>query len=97
MRPFSPQVEAEIRRIAQDAIALGWTPELLFQSSWNIVGIENRPGLAGCMRTGDRITDVTENYIEISRDGIKTKLYHPDREFPWRKAVRPGAKEEHVR
>jgi hypothetical protein len=29
-RPLTPHIEAEIRRIALDAIAQGWTPELLW-------------------------------------------------------------------
>lgn len=79
MRPHNPHIEAEIRRIAQDAIALGWSPELLWGDRWNIVGIENRPGLAGCMRLGEIVTDVTEDYIETKHNGVKLKFYHPDR------------------
>ena len=89
-KQINPEVEAEIRRIALDAISLGWSPELLWeQKFWNIVNGENRPGLAACLRPGDVITDVTEDYIEIenSRDGFKTKFYHPDREFPWKRRV----------
>lgn len=88
MRPHNPHIEAEIRRIAQDAIALGWSPELLWGDRWNIVGIENRPGLAGCMRPGDKITAVTEDYIEILRGEHRTRFYHPDKEFPWKKYIR---------
>lgn len=88
-RPIKPEVAAEIRRIAPDAIARGWTSELLWeQKFWNIVDGENQPGLAACMRPGDKITDVTGNYIEISREEKKTRFYHPDKEFPWKRYIR---------
>ena len=91
-KQLKPEVEAEIRRIALDAISLGWSPELLWeQKFWNIRGIENRPGLAACLRPEDTITDVTEDYIEISRDGIKTRFYHPEREFPWKRRCNRGS------
>ena len=83
-KPLTPHIEAEIRRIALDAIAQGWTTELLWGDRWNIVNGKNRPGLAGCMRPGDRITAVTEDYIETANKGARLRFYHPDREFPWK-------------
>ncbi|MGI6079264.1 MAG: hypothetical protein ACOYCB_14105 [Fastidiosipilaceae bacterium] len=86
---FDPRIKAEIRRIAPDAIARGWTSEMLWENRfWNIVDGVNRSGLAACMRPGDKITDVTGNYIEISREEKKTRFYHPDKEFPWKKYIR---------
>lgn len=86
---FDPRIKAEIRRIAPDAIARGWTSELLWgQEFWNIMNGENRPGLAACMRPGDKITAVTEDYIEILRGEHRTRFYHPDKEFPWKKYIR---------
>lgn len=67
-RQLDPRVKAEIQKIAPDAIARGWTSETLWeQKFWNIVDGENRPGLAACMKPGDKINAVTEDYIEICR------------------------------
>lgn len=82
---LDPHIKAEIQRIAPDAVAWGWYPELLWeQRFWNIVGGKNMPGLAACMRPGDRITAVTEDYIETANKGARLRFYHPDREFPWK-------------
>jgi len=79
-RELDPRCAEEIQRIAPDAVARGWSPELLWeQRFWNIcAGGENRPGLAALMRPGDRITDVTELYIETTNEGVKQRFYHPD-------------------
>lgn len=92
-KQINPEVEAEIRRIALDAISLGWSPEMLWETRfWNVKGIENRPGLAAVIGPGDTITEVTEKYIEItSRDGFKTRFYHPDKEFPWKRRCNHGS------
>ena len=85
--PLDPEVRAEIQRIALEAISLGWTPELLWEARfWNIVpGAGNRPGLAAVMRPGDKITEVTEDYIAITKaSGIVQRFYHPDRP-PWKR------------
>ena len=88
-RQLDPWVKAEIQKIAPYAIARGWSPEMLWESRfWNIVDGVNRTGLAACMRPGDRITAVTGDYIEISREEKKTRFYHPDKEFPWKKYIR---------
>lgn len=87
-KPLDPEVKAEIQRIALEAVSLGWTPDLLWETRfWNITktGI-NRPGLAAVMRPGDKIIEVTEDYIAIkSRFGVVNKFYHPDRPHPWLK------------
>lgn len=91
-RPLNPEVEAEIRRIALDAIDQGWSPEMLWESRfWNIVDGVNRTGLAACMRPGDVITNVTEDYIEICREDRRTRFYHPDRDFLWRRRCNSGS------
>lgn len=78
------RIRQEIMRIALKAVSLGWTPELLWEEKfWNIKGVENRPGLIATMRPGDKIVEVTENYISIERSGVVTRFYHPDRPHPW--------------
>ena len=88
-RQLDHRVKAEIQKIAPYAIARGWASETLWeQKFWNIVDGENRPGLAACMKPGDKITAVTEDYIEICREERRTRFYHPDRSFPWKIYIR---------
>jgi len=59
-----PKVEAEIRRIEHQALALGWSHERL----WNAGYWHPWPrGLAAVMDAGDRIVDVTGEHIIIER------------------------------
>ena len=75
----------EIRSIVLDAMGAGWTPELLWMKEfWNVTPEGNKSGLAAVMHPGDKITEVTENYIAIQRpSGVVHKFYHPDRRHPW--------------
>lgn len=87
-KPLDPDIKAEIQKIALEAISLGWTPELLWETRfWNIIpGAGNRPGLAALMNPGDKLGEITGDYIEIIRpSGTVHRFYHPDRPYPWKK------------
>lgn len=85
-KPLDSEIRAEIQRIALEALSLGWQPELLWEPRfWNAT-LErgNRPGLAALMKPGDKIIEVTEDYIAIERSsGMVHRFYHPDRPHPW--------------
>ncbi len=88
----NPQAAARIRVREAEALAVGWTFEQLWESRfWNITNGRNRPGLAATMRPGDKLGEITENYIEIIlKSGVVHRFYHPDRIQPWEK-VSAGA------
>jgi hypothetical protein len=75
----------EIRSIVLDAMAAGWTPELLWtETFWNVTPEGNKSGLATVMRPKDKIVEVTPDYITIKRpSGVTHKFYHPGRRHPW--------------
>jgi hypothetical protein len=63
-REIDPGIVAEIERIEGQALALGWSRERL----WNSNFWHPRPrGLAAVMDAGDRIVEVTGDYIAIER------------------------------
>jgi hypothetical protein len=84
-KPLDPQVKTEIQRVLLEALSLGWTPEMLWEARfWNVTEAGNRPGLAAVMWPGDRIIEVTEDYIAIQRaSGVVHRFYHPERPHPW--------------
>ena len=74
----------EIRSREAEALALGWTKELLYgEKRWNIVNLQNRTGLAAIMQSYYEIGDITPDYIETYRfrhgTKIVQKFLHPDR------------------
>ena len=80
------EVAARIRAKQAQALAAGWSLELLWETRfWNIGSDgKNRPGLAALLKPGDDIGAVTKNCIEIIRpSGIIHRFYHPDHEQPW--------------
>lgn len=95
-RPLDPQVKAEIQKILLEALSCGWTTDLLWEARfWNsIPGAGNRPGLAAVMRPGDKVIEVTEDYIAIKKpSGVVQKFYHPERPHPWIK-IKKGDNDE---
>ena len=71
-RPVPPDVAAEVQRIEDEAMALGWTPEEL----WQTAGWVSELGLAALMWPGDRVEAVTAEYIAVRRrDGNRTRFY----------------------
>lgn len=66
---INPLVEAKIRARELGALALGWTPEELWEPNfWNIGLGGNRRGLASCMRPDQEIGEITAEYIEVYRE-----------------------------
>lgn len=82
-----PEVAARIRAREEQALACGWSRDLLWDTRvWNIGSDgKNRPGLAALLSPKDYIGEITENYIEIINwpGGFKHRYYHPDRQQPW--------------
>jgi len=71
-RTIPPDVAAEVQRIEDEAIALGWTPEEL----WQTAGWVSELGLAALMNQGDRVEEVAGEYIALRlRDGSRTRFY----------------------
>ena len=71
-RPVPPDVAAEVQRIEDEALALGWSKEDLWQNA----GWVSDLGLAAVLWPGDRVEEVTAEYIAIRRrDGNRTRLY----------------------
>lgn len=86
MQKLRPEIKTEIQKIVLDAISCGWTVDMLWEARfWNPVpGAGNRLGLAAVMWPGDKIIEVTEDYIAIQRaSGIVHRFYHPERLHPW--------------
>ena len=80
------EVAARIRARETEALAAGWSWELLWETRvWNIgTDGKNRTGLAALLRAGYDIGKITENHIEITTpSGLVHRFYHPDKEQPW--------------
>ena len=71
-RPVPSDVAAEVQRIEDEAMALGWTPEEL----WQTAGWVSSLGLAAVMEPGDVVEEVAAGYIAIRRrDGNLVRFY----------------------
>jgi hypothetical protein len=78
-RPPPREVPAEAQARAQE---LGWTPEHLAE-------------LAGLLRPGDTLGEVTAQSIEIRRrSGVAQKFYNPDAPQPWKRLVETNREEK---
>lgn len=64
---LSPEVTAEISRIESEALAAGWSREELWNYSFWPHTSEHQRGLAAVMEPGDRIVEVTPDWIAIEK------------------------------
>jgi hypothetical protein len=70
--------------IAEQALALGWTRERLFDPGKGL--FDPQRGLVCFLKPGDRIGEVTAQSIEIIHplpSEVRHRFYNPDVEQPW--------------
>jgi len=84
------QGRAEVEKIREEAISLGWREELLLGGN---SGKSPRPGrllsLVDCLRRNSTIGQVTRESIEIVlSSGVRQRFYNPDVEQPWVRQLR---------
>jgi hypothetical protein len=72
-RRLDPSIESEIKLIEWEALRLGWTRDRLWNSRFWPHSFDHPRGLASILEAGDRIVEVTSDYIAIRRgDGRGT-------------------------
>ena len=79
------EATAKVDVIRDRAVELGWTERSLYGAPASASAVRRRDrGLAGYLRPGDQIGEVSRESIEIIlSSGIRQRLYNPDVEQPW--------------
>jgi hypothetical protein len=80
----SAEAIAMVDVIAEQALALGWTRERLFDPGKGL--FDPQRGLVCFLKPGDRIGEVTAQSIEIIHplpSEVRHRFYNPDVEQPW--------------
>ena len=77
----SPEALAMVDAIREQALGLGWKEERLYAAGKPLCP---QSGLAAYLNPGDRIGEVTREYIQvILRSNIYQRFYNPDTDQPW--------------
>lgn len=79
------EATAKVDVIRDRAVELGWTERSLYGAPASASAVRRRDrGLAGYLRPGDQIGEVSRESIEIIlSSGIRQRFYNPDVEQPW--------------
>lgn len=86
------EATAKVDVIRDRAVELGWTARSLYGAPISPSRSRRRDrGLAGCLRPGNQIGEVSRESIEIIlSSGICQRFYNPDVEQPWVRSSRTG-------
>jgi hypothetical protein len=85
----SPESAALVDAIRDRALAMGWTPETLYQTRGSLrFPLGSDYGLVCYLKPGDRIGEVTMHSIEIILpNNIRQRFYNPNVDQPWIRRV----------
>ena len=82
---FAAEAVAVVDQIRDQALALGWTEDLLGAAAGSTrEPLSRRCTLGHLLRPGDQIGEIAPQFIEIVRaSGVRQRFYNPDALQPW--------------